>query len=145
MLERKHGLRVVIAAHPKAKYSASTFEGREAHRLITAELVKDAEYVICHLSTAVSYAVLNMKPLVFIYTDDMARTYRTNLMRSIRRCAAYLGAPVYNIDSVRHGQDIVVQGPEIARYARYKYDFLTTPQSESSANGAILWRELGAC
>ena len=37
LLERQYGLKVVIAAHPKADYDAATFEGRPIHRLVTAE------------------------------------------------------------------------------------------------------------
>jgi hypothetical protein len=145
LLEQQHGLKVVIAAHPKADYNPATFEGREAYRLVTADLVRDAEFVICHVSTAVSYAVLNAKPLIFIYTNEMLRAYRNNIMRGVRYCADYLGAPLYNVDLVHEARQIVVRDPDPSRYRSYKYDFLTTRQTENSTNGEILWRELSGC
>jgi hypothetical protein len=145
LLEQQYGLKVVIAAHPKGDCDAATFEGREAYRLVTADLVRHAEFVICHCSTAVSYAVLNAKPLVFIYTNGMLQAYRDNFMKSVRCCADYLGAPLYNVDSVHEARQVVVRDPDPSRYASYKYDFLTTRQTEHSSNGEILWRELSGC
>ena len=70
-LEKKYGTEVVIAAHPKTNTSVKSFGSRKIYRLCTAELVKDAEFVISHHSTSLSYAVLNYKPCIFIYTNEM--------------------------------------------------------------------------
>ncbi len=144
MLESRHQLRVVIAAHPKADYSDRTFEGRETYRLTTAELVKHAEFVITHSSTALSYAVLNCKPAVFIYTDDMKRAYSDSVIRSMQECARYLGNRIHNIDDATEVGHINVHAVDASRYVRYKYDFLTTPQTENLSTGDIFLRELSA-
>jgi hypothetical protein len=143
-LEMQHGLEVVIAAHPKADYRASTFDGRAVHRLVTAALVRDAEFVLCHISTALSYAVLNAKPVIFIYTNDMLQAYRNTVIRSMRFSADYLGALLHNIDS-GEGREIGLGKPDLARYESYKYDFLTTRQTENTSTDEILWHELNAC
>ena len=84
LLEREYGIEVIIAAHPRADYDRTTFEGRQIFRLVTAELVRDAEFVLSHTSTAMSYAVLNAKPLIFIYTDAMAAVYQRLFIREMR-------------------------------------------------------------
>jgi hypothetical protein len=143
-LEREHALGVVVAAHPRADYDTRRFEGRSIHRLATAELVRDAEFVLSHWSTAMSYAVLNRKPLVFIHTNEMAAAYDRSLMRLLRSFAACLNAPVCNIDAPGAPERLVVGSADPLRYERYKYDYLTSRESESLRTQEILWRELNA-
>ena len=144
LLERKHGIRVVIAAHPRANYDAAAFEGRQIHRLATAELVRNAEFVLAHTSTAISFAVLNRKPLVFIYTAGMAAAYERWFIREMRCFADYLDAPVYNVDSATEAQDFAVRNVNPDSYERYKYNFLTSRQSEDTLTREIIWREIHA-
>ncbi len=144
LLERQYGLKVVIAAHPKADYDAATFEGRPIHRLVTAELVRDAEFVLTHTSTALSYAVLNAKPLVFIYTDDMAAAYRDTDIRQMHCFASYLDSPICNVDGLAEGHQIHVRDVDLKHYERYKYDFLTTRESENTPTQEIFLREIAA-
>lgn len=81
-IERATGLRVVVAAHPRAKYSqneeADFFGGRTVFRNETATLVKSADLVLAHASTALSYAVIGGKPICLI--DSMR--FRSNGMRA---------------------------------------------------------------
>jgi hypothetical protein len=144
LLERAYGVRVVIAAHPRAAYESATFEGRPVHRLVTAELVRDAEFVLSHTSTAMSFAVLNAKPLIFIYTDGMAATYERSLIRQMHCYADCLDAPVYNIDEISDGHAVAVERVNLACYERYKYDFLTSRQSENASTQEIFWQEIHA-
>ena len=144
LLESEYGIRVVIAAHPRANHSSATFEGRQVFRLVTADLVKDAEFVLSHTSTAMSYAVLNAKPLIFIYTDAMAAVYQRLFIREMRTYADYLDAPIYNIDAVSNARQVAVRRVNLQRYERYKYDFLTSQQSENMPTQEIFWREIMA-
>jgi hypothetical protein len=142
LLEQEYGIKIIIAAHPKAAYDAATFEGRRFQRLVTAELVRDAEFVLSHTSTSLSYAVLNAKPLIFIYTDDMAAAYRVSLLRELRCYAEFLGAPLLNIDTVTQGREVAVGRVDAEKYSRYKYGFLTTRESEGTPTQEIIWRAL---
>lgn len=142
-LERNYGIAVVIAAHPRADYDAGRFEGRPIHRSVTAELVRDCEFVLSHWSTAASYAVLNGKPLIFIYTDEMVAKYADTLMRAQLYFAAWLGAPVCNIDQ-HDAMPLAVRPANIERYERYKYDYLTSLETEGTSTEEIFWREISA-
>ena len=144
LLEREYEVRVVIAAHPKTDYDAATFEGRPMHRLVTAELVRDAEFVLSHTSTALSYAVLNAKPLVFIYTDGMAVAYRDTVIREMHCYASYLDSPIYNVDEITRGAQVAIAPVNPKSYERYKYDFLTTHESEETSTGEVFLREISA-
>jgi hypothetical protein len=144
LLEQEHRVTVVIAAHPKADYDPATFDGRQIHRLVTAELVKDADLVVCHTSTALSYAVLNAKPVIFVYTDAMADAYRHGLLRHMRCHADYLGCPIVNSDQITRGARIAPANVDLQRYERYKYSFLTTPESEQTSTQDVFLREIMA-
>ena len=142
IVELKYGLQVVIAAHPKADYSAELFNGREIYHSQTALLVKDADWVISHHSTSVSYAVLNQKPIIFIYTNEMALVYENTVVKYLRDYAAYLDAAIYNIDKITQSDQIMVNDVNVERYDKYKYSYITTHESENSLTQDIFWREI---
>lgn len=142
IFEQEYGIKVVIAAHPIADYGNKTFEGREIYRGVTPELVKDAEFVISHHSTSLGYAVLNCKPIIFVYTDEMNRLYKETVVSWMHDFANYLGVSIYNIDQLNQGDQIAFGDVNLERYNRYKYNYLTTKESERTCTQDIFWREL---
>jgi hypothetical protein len=142
LLEVTHGIKVVVAAHPKADYSNNPFQGRDIYRDLTAKLVKDADFVVSHHSTSISYAVLNHKPIVFVYTDEMVSVYGDTIVDYLLYFADYLGAAIYNIDAITLDEPIVIGGANLERYESYKYNFLTTKSSEHATTQDIFWREI---
>jgi hypothetical protein len=144
LIEKNQDLRVVIALNPKSNYGKEKYENRESHRLRTAELVKDAEFVILHQSSALSYAVLNVKPVLFIYTREMMEIYKTTVIREIEGLASYLNAHIYNIDKITDGRQIILQPPTQECYDSYKYNYLTSLGSERMSSAEIFWREINA-
>jgi hypothetical protein len=144
LLEDAYSVKVVIAAHPKAAYNNNEYNQREIYSLLTAELVKDAEFVITHTSTALSYAVLNSKPLVFIYTDEMMSIYKNTFMREIESSANYLNASIYNIDEITDGSQVIIKLPNQELYESYKYNYLTSQESENKISAEIFWSEINS-
>ncbi len=144
LLEEAHGIKVVIAAHPKSEYINSEFNKRETFRLQTAELVKDSEFVITHNSTALSYAVLNLKPIIFICTSEMMDIYKENVVREIEALAFYFETAVINVDTVVNGNQVCIQLLNHACYENYKYSFLTSYKSENTSSAEIFLNEINA-
>jgi hypothetical protein len=143
LLEVKFGIKVVVAAHPKADYSLETFHGREIYRGLTPELVKDAEFVISHHSASLSYAVLNRKPLIIIYTNEMKRLYdHTVVMRLHRSIASYLDVAIYNIDEIEQVDQVEIKEVNQKNYDNYKYNYLTTHESEHTTTQEIFSNEI---
>jgi hypothetical protein len=142
LLEETHGLKVVVAEHPKANYIDDEFMQRESHRMLTAELVKDAVFVITHTSTALSYAVLNLKPVLFIYTNEMMDIYKNTVIREIDGLASYLNSKVYNIDNITNSSNIMISDPDRKQYNSYKYNYLTSQESERFFSFDIFWQEI---
>ena len=142
-METKYNIKVVIAAHPRADYRTSNpFNGREIYHGKTPELVKDADFVISHHSFSALYAVLNHKPIVFIYTSEMEALYKYTAVSYIRDFAGHLDAAIYNIDKITLGDQIVIGEVNPRCYDDYKYGFLTTHESEHALTQDILWREI---
>lgn len=142
LVEKKYGVKVVIAAHPTARYDEKVFQGRTILKGATPRLVKDSSFVISHHSTSVSYAVLNKKPLVFIYTDDMKRVYGKSTMNYINSAAEYLNASLYNIDEISGEDQAEVKPVDGTRYDAYKYEFITSKEIENTPSREIFFREV---
>lgn len=141
-VEHETGVEVVIAAHPKSSYDFEIFGGRRVYRGMTASLVRDSDFVISHHSTAISYAVLDEKPIVFIYTDEMEEIYSNTFVSYIRDFSEFLDAPFWNIDAMPEGLTLTIGSIDSERYARYKYGYLTTKDSECVKTREIFWGEL---
>jgi hypothetical protein len=140
-LEQKLNLKVVIAAHPKANYNNEQFEGREIYKYKTSELVKDAEFVISHFSTSISFAVLNYKPIIFCYTNEYKLAYRTNFFDFMLWHANYLGMNTYNINNLDKTK-FSISRVDKEKYSRYKYDYLTSKETENLYSGKIVYSYL---
>ncbi len=125
-MERQHGLKVVIAAHPRAAYANDEFRGRQTVFGKTLELTANAELILFHASTSVSYAVLASKPAWAIYTDEMENLYSHTYMRLVRSMADYLGAPTLNISKVDESSIPPLAQPDLGRYENYVKDFLAS-------------------
>ncbi|MBN1526092.1 MAG: hypothetical protein JW919_00705 [Candidatus Omnitrophica bacterium] len=73
LLEKKSGLDVVIAAHPRSKYEElpDYFGKRPVIKGKTVELVKRSSFVIAHSTTSINYAILFKKPLICVTTNEL--------------------------------------------------------------------------
>lgn len=97
-LEDQFGVRIEIAGHYKSTHKAIApcFGNRSVHYGKTRDLVRNSEFVIALTSTAVSYAVMFRKPILFIYSDQLKEDYL--VMRDIRARATMFATDPVNID-----------------------------------------------
>lgn len=133
-VEEKFNVEVIIAAHPKSNYSQNEFANRKIIKDDTVSLVRSAQAVISHHSTSISYAVLNKKPLIFIYDESIKSNFE-NVYIFTKTFANYLQMPFLNIDL--EGIEAILSIVE-SKYDEYKYDFLTTRNSEQFTNKQII-------
>ena len=70
--ERVTGLKVIIAAHPRSRYDLRPKLYSQRIPLLgqTADLVRNSQLVMTVQSTAISYAILWKKPIIFLNTDE---------------------------------------------------------------------------
>jgi hypothetical protein len=76
-VEKDLGLEVVIAAHPRSNYEKHPdfFEGRSCVRGRSATLIQESKLVLAHSSTALSYANFYYKPVIFLTSKELDKSW----------------------------------------------------------------------
>lgn len=121
---------MLIAAHSRASYrqkGMDYFEGIPVEYGKTAELISNCKFVVCHFSTAIQFAVLFKKPIVFVTTGELmvppAGEY-------IAKFAAVLGKSAINLDgdldSMDWQKELCIDSQ---KYAEYKNEYIKTDGS----------------
>ena len=134
-IEERYGLPVVIAAHPRAdRYKeANYFNGRRVLFGSTMDLTARAEFVITHFSTAISYAIINMKPILFIYTDEM-------ISKNLGHGTFFSMADLLNSNIVNISQSVNTDVFPVneERYKDYLYSYETSPEVVDKDNYEVI-------
>jgi len=97
-IELNYKLRVIIAPHPKVTHhnGSKFYHNREISKYSTDLLIKNCEFVISRVSTAISYAIIYKKPIVTICTNELIQNER--YMNSLINFGKILGISPLNID-----------------------------------------------
>lgn len=134
-VEQQTSMKVIVAAHPKAEYENDTFKNREIKKGQTSQLVKNAQGVLLHCSSSVSYPVMFDKPMMML-TSDQIETVRHS-KDYLKNLARLLGLPVYNISK---DVDKPIEMVHILDDRRNYFinTFLTTPETIKRTNSEIL-------
>ena len=123
--EKKTGLKVVIAGYPSRKAGvANRFNGRRVVFGLTAELIRGSSLVFAHASTAISYAVLWRRPLIFLTSDVIAASWYGPW---IKAPSHLLEAPLVNLES-RVDLPVTLCINETA-YSFYEHTFIKAAES----------------
>lgn len=124
-IEKVTGNQVVIAGHPNHKNQdgfAQEMGGRAVAFNATPELIRDSAAVITHGSTAVSFAVLARKPLVFINSKDLSASAYGTMMAKM---AKLLKRPIIYLDStLKNLKPSLEQPVDLGAYATYEDGYL---------------------
>lgn len=140
-VEEHFHLPVVIAAHPKADLykEKDFFGGRRVFFGKTASLVKYCSVVLVHDSTALGFAVAEMKPMLFLNSKLIQKYMREN-SQFINFMAENLGASLVFYDEYQG--DIPNPTVDTAKYNQYKYSYLTNKDTEELSTENIFIRKL---
>jgi len=124
-IEREADLEVIIAAHPFSTYEKTpeVFGNRKIIKGKTIELVSQASMVVMHSTTAINYAVLFRKPILFIKTDDMIKKGRSLLVDVM---ADTIGTRAVNIDNEETLNNLSLDYTSWPkdRYEEYMYKYI---------------------
>ena len=125
LVEERFDISVEIAGHYKSKFaSPSTIFGNRIVRYgETISMVHSADFVLTKNSTAISFAVIYRKPILFIYSDELKDDPIT--MPSIKMMADYVGSTPINIDNPTLDIEGCMKIDE-ELYDRYIQDILTS-------------------
>lgn len=115
---------MVIAEHPRASENIGdkNFPQYDSRKGVTAELIRDAEIVVCHGSASIALAILFKKPLFFIVTDEIMTISNGNFYRNF---AKELGNSLINIDEELHDVVFSLEGKKnILKYEKYVRNYI---------------------
>lgn len=120
---------VVVAAHPKSDYRANPFNGRVIMKFKTNELVKHSEFAMAHMSSSINFAVLHEKPLLFLVTNEYVEKFRSSVYLRTVQSSSILNCKIVNCEEFNLAE-LDNYGFDPESYKKYKYDYLTSPESE---------------
>ena len=134
------GQRIIIAGYPSEKSQLETnFQDREIQYKQTAQLVKGASLVFAHASTAISFAVLWKKPIVFLTSKQIAKSWYQPWIEAPQ---LLLKSPLINIDE-SHPFDLRgLHAIDIASYNSYINFFIKAVDSPNDSLWNIVQKAL---
>jgi len=136
-LENLFNMKIIVASHPRCE-NGFQFGHREVIKDMTLELISNAEFVLAQFSTAISYAVIEEKPMLFFFSDYMKRGGELELhyYNSIKAFANELGCNLINIDDFH--EHMLIFKKDSSLYNKYKYKYLTSGTTENRSNYEIM-------
>lgn len=144
IIEKELGVKVLIAAHPKSlKYKDKNFfNGRKVYMGMTADLIKNASYVIIHDSTALSFAIMNYKPVIALTSSLIKKYYPENYNNCVNLSEQF-GFTLINMDNIetiksflQHNLNLLEE--QINKYNSYIYNYCTSPELHKSNKELII-------
>jgi len=128
--ERETRLKVIVAAHPRSQYDLypDLFGKRKLVKGKTAELIKESEMVLLHTSTAISFAVLWQKPLLFLTSNEIINSF---VHLDIVSLSNFFSKRVVNLDNYTSQEIIDNLQKDFSKnnYEKYRDNYLKYPGS----------------
>jgi hypothetical protein len=139
-LEAIFDAKVIIAAHYKSAFTSpfEVFGGRQVFYGCTRELIQKSKLVVTEQSSAVSFAVIYKKPILFIYSDESKKNFA--FMSFMENLSAILGQPVFNINRL-DALPKTLPCVDENKYISYEDQFLTSDH-DGRTNAQLVEQEV---
>ena len=140
-IEKAFDLKVIIASHPKADYAPVTFGDRKIIKYKTAELAKNAEFLIAHISTSIGFATIYKKPLLLTYTQEL-QDVNPGYVNYIYSFGKTLNCNVIKVDDIlqqtnRNEPIELLKEIDDIKYQDYFFNYLTSEKSVCTQTNRI--------
>lgn len=136
-LKDRFNKEVIICAHPKSGYKGDEFGHHKIIKGKTSEIIGQSAFVLMHISTASSYAILHNKPIVLLSSDE----YRQNIKSALdyqKSFADILGINIVDIDKWRPQSINDIKTLDENKRQEYIYKFLSPKETASKSNSEII-------
>jgi hypothetical protein len=137
-ISKSLNLKIKVAAHPRSNFRLKTKKYK--HTILenkTFELIRDAYVVVAHNSTALQWAVVMKKPIIFVSTDEIQNEfYAKGYAKQIDNHAETLGKKVVNLSNtsnINNWRDYLNVDEE--KYEKYIETYIKTKESKQK----LLW------
>ena len=122
-LEQKLNYKIIISAHPRQTKLDNIFHPRKIISDDTEQLIKYSKGLICHFSGAISYAILNSKPICFFYQKDWKNndyfSYNISRYQSVLNTKFNLLDDQCNCEKLKFFYDKKIYNLYIKKYLSY--------------------------
>lgn len=136
-LEAKHGVEVLIAAHPKADYKDNPFGGRKVFHGKSRLLVRCCEFAFAVASNSTGFAAIYEKPVFFVYTEEIREKYRSlKYDRYPFACAAAFGCKAYDLEAP--GEAPEIPRVDAGKCAAYRREYQSANDGAGGLNADII-------
>ena len=120
---------MIIAAHPRSHYEnfPNLFKGRGCIHGQTIKLIKESKLVLAHSTLALNFANLYFKPVIFLTTSALDRSYKGP---HIKEVACWFGKkPIYidRHDNIDWNLEFKISK---SHYENYQRAYIKTDHSE---------------
>ena len=85
--------------------------------------------------------LINFKPILFIYSHEVMKIWPSSETEQ-ENIAAYLNLVIYNLDLITHDNQLIIRQPNMNCYDSFKYNFLTSHESDNLISSEIFWDEV---
>jgi hypothetical protein len=138
-------LDVKIAAHPKSNYKNKKIKYN--HKIIenkTFELIKKSKVVVAHFSTAVQWAVILKKPIIFVTTDEIQNNYYAKTyLKNINNFATILGSKVINLSNIEKINNLQKYlSVDLKKYDKYIENYVKMKDTPKKLSWDILIQKI---
>jgi hypothetical protein len=140
-LEKEFNYNINIAMHPREEENLNSplhNEGKRfASKYLTNELVSESSLVITTMSTAISYAVLYKKPILFIITNEHFKNI--SLIKYVQGISKYLKSALINIDQIKKIEmKSELKKYTLSKYQVFKRDYLVNEKFKKTSNSQLM-------
>lgn len=128
-IEKKTGLSVVVAAHPKSRFTENDhpYGERAFIKNKTIHLVAKSKMVIAHSSTSISYPVLFHKPLLLVFNNVMKS--RIGMVDTVRAFAKDLDLIPIDVDNAIEANEFRLDLDSRQKYEDYLYKYVFSAET----------------
>jgi len=132
--ENQIGTKIIVAAHPKAKYVKNEFLGREVLYGKTINLVKGAKYVLTHNSLSINFALIFGKPIYLILLNEfvISKGYEWNALRNDGRLINIL-SDIYKCPIITENSQIDTHLNSTENYELTLKEYLVADNTKNNA------------
>ena len=129
-----------IAAHPRPKYKKNSIKFGKIYFNKTIELISKCKIVLLHRSTAMHFAILFQKPLMFLIADNHTSTTK----RWTNNLADYFNKKPINMSVVKFNKEIFNKEIKFNKkiYSDFKKDFIVDIENPNKASYEIIFNSI---
>ena len=129
LIENQLGLEIIIAAHPRSNYEnhPNYFEERKCIRGQSVKLIRESKLVLSHSSTAINFANLFYKPVIFLTSCELNRSYQGPFIKEMAKRFGKKPIFIDKDNDIDWEFELTVNKNH---YNNYRSDYIKTKHSE---------------